>query len=58
MEQQQAWRDFMGDTGGDVGVLPQCLDSDLRRTRDKNSSQGGEDNSTSSSTSEPLQLTY
>ena len=49
------WRDFMGDTGGDAErALPQWLLESEARTRDKNSSQGGEDNSTSSSSSETV----
>ena len=45
------WRDFMGDTGGNAELaLPQWLFESEARTRDKDSSQSGEDNSTSSST--------
>ena len=45
------WRDFMGDTGGDAELaLPQWLLESKTRAGDKDSSQSGEDNSTSSST--------
>ena len=47
------WRDFMGDTGGDAELaLPQWLLESKTRAGDKDSSQSGEDNSTSSSTPE------
>ena len=49
------WRDFMGDTGGNAErPLPQWLLEAKTRAGDKDSSQSGEDNSTSSSTPETV----
>ena len=49
------WRDFMGDTGGDAELaLPQWLLESKTRAGDKDSSQSGEDNSTSSSSAETV----
>ena len=45
------WRDFMGDTGGDSErALPQWVFESEAGAGNKDSSQSGEDNSTSSST--------
>ena len=45
------WRDFMGDTGGDAErALPLWVFESEAGTRNKDSSQSGEDNSTNSST--------
>ena len=49
------WRDFMGDTGGDAErALPQWLLESKTRAGNKDSSQSGEDNSTSSSSAETV----
>lgn len=49
------WRDFMGDTGGDSErALPQWVFESEARTRNKDSSQSGEDNSTNSSTPQTI----
>ena len=49
----KVWRDFMDDTGGNAErPLPQWLQQSETRTNNQDSDQGGEDNSTVSSTSE------